>query len=107
MTFRSKIYLLPFVILAVESFAQPNAPVNSLPYDETTYNNVLLTHGIIYAIAFSLVFPAGALLLRLFPSRNLVWYHITVQIIGMIFMFAGFGLGCWLCAQYSPVSNPN
>jgi hypothetical protein len=105
MAFCSESYLLLFLILAVDSFAQPNAPVDQSSYDASTYNNVLLAHGIVYAIAFALVFPTGALLLRLFPSRDLVWCHTAVQIVGIIFMFAGFGLGCWLCAQYSPVSK--
>jgi hypothetical protein len=107
MAFCSQSYLLLFAIFAVDSFAQTNTTVDLSTYDGLTYNNVILAHGIVYAIAFVLVFPAGALLLRLFPSRNLVWYHTAVQIVGIIFMFAGFGLGCWLCAQYSPVSNPN
>lgn len=107
MAFCSQSYLLLFAILVVDSFAQPDATDNLSSFDGPTYNNVLLAHAIIYAIAFALVFPAGALLLRLFPSRDLVWYHTGVQIVGVIFIFIGFGLGGWLCAQYSPVSNPN
>jgi hypothetical protein len=107
MASRSQPHLLLLLTLIVASFAQPNTPGDAPSSNEATYNSVLLAHGIVYGIAFALIFPFGALLLRLFPSnsRDLLWYHAALQILGIMFMFVGFGLGGWLCSTFPPVST--
>jgi hypothetical protein len=107
MTSYSQPHLLLILTLIVASFAQPNTPSDGPPSNEATYNSVLLAHAIVYGIAFALIFPLGALLLRFFPShfRDLLWYHAALQILGIVFMFVGFGLGGWLCSTSPPVST--
>lgn len=100
-------YILLLLTLIITSFAQQNGPIDAPSYDEATYNGVLLAHGIVYGIAFALIFPLGALLLRFSPSysRDLLWYHAALQILAIVFMFVGFGLGGWLCSKFPPVSS--
>ena len=107
MTSNAHLYFLFLLTLIVASFAQPNTPSDTPSYNEATYNSVLLAHAIVYGIAFALIFPLGALLLRFsaFHSRDLLWYHAALQILGVVFMFVGFGLGGWLCSKYPPVST--
>jgi hypothetical protein len=104
MTSYSQPHLLLLLILIVASFAQPNTPSDSPSSSETS---VLLAHAIVYSIAFGLIFPLGALLLRFFPShsKDLLWYHAALQILGIVFMFVGFGLGGWLCSASPQVST--
>jgi purine-cytosine permease-like protein len=107
MTSHSQPYLLLLLTLIVASFAQPNTPSDAPSSNEATHNSVLLAHAIVYGIAFALIFPFGALLLRFFPSRSrdFLWYHAALQILGVVFMFVGFGLGGWLCSTFPPVST--
>jgi hypothetical protein len=107
MTSHSQSHLLLLLTLIVASFAQPNTLGDTPPSNEATYEGVLLAHAIVYAIAFALIFPLGALLLRFSPShsRDLLWYHAALQILGIVFMFVGFGLGGWLCSTFPPVST--
>lgn len=50
-------------------------------------------HGIIATIAFVILFPLGAILLRIIPGHWSVRIHYFVQIIAWLLYIAGFALG--------------
>lgn len=50
-------------------------------------------HGILMGIAFVVVYPLGAWIIRLVRSSKSVWIHVAVQILGWGMMLAGFGIG--------------
>jgi hypothetical protein len=50
-------------------------------------------HGLVAAIAFVILFPLGAIFLRIIPGRWSVRIHYFVQIIAWLVYIAGFALG--------------
>lgn len=70
-------------------------------------------HGIIAALCFVVIFPIGAILVRLLPSRHTWIIHAAIQIIGFILYIAAAALGIHLIEMVrippdgsSLVSNP-
>lgn len=56
-----------------------------------------IAHGTLMASAFALVFPLGAILLRMLPvSRRPVRAHYALQMLGYAMVLGGMGLGLWL-----------
>jgi len=56
-------------------------------------------HGIMAAIVVVIVFPVGAILMRIVPGRFTVWIHSMVQLLGYVSLAAAVGLGIYL-TQY-------
>ena len=62
-------------------------------------------------IAFALLFPSGALMIRLLSFTGLVWVHAAVQMLAYALALAGMGLGIYiaiwyvLSESYSPISS--
>ena len=54
---------------------------------------LLKAHGSVMGVAFVIVLPLGAWCLRLVQSKNGVWLHVALQILGWVMMLAGLGLG--------------
>ena len=48
------------------------------------------------AVAFAILFPLGAIGIRLFRVKNLVWFHIFWQVFSLTVALAGMGMGVWL-----------
>ena len=64
--------------------------------DVAIANRAIIAHGIIMAFTFVIVFPLGALLIRVASVRGLVWVHAAVQGFGYILAFTGLGLGIYI-----------
>ncbi|KAG8169741.1 hypothetical protein KVR01_000486 [Diaporthe batatas] len=62
-------------------------------FDYETAERRRSAHGIIAAIAFVILFPLGAIFLRIIPGRWSVRIHYFVQIIAWLLYIAGFALG--------------
>ncbi|KAL2833543.1 hypothetical protein BJY01DRAFT_259869 [Aspergillus pseudoustus] len=50
-------------------------------------------HGVVMGIAFGIIFPLGAILLRVIQSKFGVYAHISAQLIGYALMIAGLATG--------------
>ncbi|GFG22425.1 hypothetical protein IFM61606_02285 [Aspergillus udagawae] len=50
-------------------------------------------HGILMSVAFILIFPLGATVLRLSKSKHAVWIHAGIQVIGWGLMLGGLATG--------------
>ena len=48
------------------------------------------------AFTFVIVFPLGALLIRLASFKGLVWVHAAIQGFGYLSAFTGLGLGIYI-----------
>lgn len=59
-------------------------------------------HALIMIAAFVFVFPFGSLVLRILHKA--LW-HGAVQILGLLMVVVGFGLGIYLSTEYNKVSN--
>lgn len=62
-------------------------------FDYETATRRRAAHGIVAAIAFVILFPLGAIFLRIIPGRWSVRIHYFVQIIAWLLYIAGFALG--------------
>lgn len=70
-----------------------------------TRNRILMSHGIIASLAFVILFPLGAIAIRLFSFPGLVAFHAACQTVGYLFWIIGFGLGVYIANKMNYVSN--
>lgn len=70
-----------------------NSPTES---DLAKQNRAIIAHGIVMGFAFALLFPSGALLIRLFSFKGLVWAHAGLQIFAYALAIVGLGLGVYV-----------
>ena len=64
--------------------------------DDETSLRATIAHGTIMGFTFIIVFPLGALLIRLCSFKALVWVHAGVQIFGYILALTGLSLGIFI-----------
>ena len=57
---------------------------------------VRVAHGILACLAFVILFPVGAIAIRIIPGRFALFVHAAFQIIGYLLYMIAFGLGVWL-----------
>lgn len=55
--------------------------------------SLLKAHGSVMGIAFVIIFPLGAWLVRFQGPRKSIWTHLSIQIVGLVLMLAGLGTG--------------
>jgi len=53
-------------------------------------------HGFLMAIAFLILFPFGALTIRLLSFKGFVWIHAGLQLFAYAVAITGMGIGIWL-----------
>ena len=68
-------------------------------------NKAVVAHGIIMGLAFALLFPSGALLIRVFSFRGLVWVHAAFQLFAYTLAIVGLGLGVYIAVWPSQVQG--
>lgn len=55
--------------------------------------NLAMAHGITMGLAFLVLFPMGAVLIRGLNIKQTMWIHASCQILGLLLMLAGFATG--------------
>lgn len=80
---------------------------NSAPFggDYEKGRNVAIAHGVLAAVAWVILFPFGAISMRLLSFSGLVWFHAAIQIFAYLVFVAAFGLGIYLGLNTYGVSN--
>ncbi|THZ67103.1 hypothetical protein D6C88_08177, partial [Aureobasidium pullulans] len=58
-----------------------------------------IAHGVLASLAFVIFFPFGAISIRLFSFRGLLWFHAIVQVLAYLIYIAAFGIGIYLATQ--------
>jgi hypothetical protein len=66
---------------------------------------MLIAHGTLAALAFVILFPTGAIAMRLLSFHGLIWFHAAWQIFTYLVYIAGFGLGVYLASEMELVSS--
>jgi len=66
---------------------------------------ILVAHGVLAALAFVIIFPAGAISMRLMSFPGLLWFHAILQGIGYLFYVVAFAMGIWLATNFRYVSG--
>ena len=77
--------------------------------DQQKRDRAVIAHGTTMSLAFVLFFPIGAIIIRLFNFRGLVWVHVATQISAYMVALAGLGLGVYIAVTPSSeklVSSP-
>lgn len=66
---------------------------------------MLIAHGVLAALAFVILFPAGAITIRLASFPGVVWFHAAFQAFAYLVYIAAFGLGVYLANEMRLVSG--
>jgi hypothetical protein len=67
--------------------------------DLSKMRTMLIGHGILAALAFVILFPSGAIVLRLAHFPGVIWLHAAFQIFAYLVYIAGFGLGVYAALE--------
>lgn len=54
---------------------------------------LLTAHGLVMGIAFVVVLPLGAMLVRFLKFKGSVWVHAGCQLVGWVLIIAGLAMG--------------
>jgi hypothetical protein len=76
--------------LGIMSFLQHRDEVAE---DLSQVPNLAMAHGITMGLAFLVIFPIGAVLIRGLNIKQTMWMHASCQIIGLLLMLVGFATG--------------
>ncbi len=58
-----------------------------------------IIHGVLGAIAMVVLFPGGAILVRVLPGRLALWAHAVVQVMALCVFVGAVGLGIHLVQE--------
>ena len=91
--------------IAANSRRDDDENMPGLHGNESLRTKAHIAHGTVISIAIVLFFPLGATMVRLFSTKNIIWWHMVWQMTGMFILLVGFGLGCWLSYLHNEVSG--
>lgn len=57
------------------------------------YDAVTEAHGVTGSLAFVIIWPLGAILIRLLSFKGSVWIHAATQALGLLLFIVNFGTG--------------
>ncbi|KAJ8064405.1 hypothetical protein OCU04_006747 [Sclerotinia nivalis] len=60
------------------------------------YTKMLIAHGVLGSLAFVILFPSGAIAIRICNFRNLLWLHAGWMVGAYMIVLASLGMGVWL-----------
>lgn len=66
---------------------------------------MLIAHGVLASLAFVILFPAGAIAIRLASFPGIVWLHAAFQVFAYLVYIAGFGLGVYLATEMNLLNS--
>jgi hypothetical protein len=66
---------------------------------------MLIAHGVMAALAFVILFPVGAISIRLLNFPGLVWFHAAFQAFAYLVFLVAFGLGVSIANTEGVVST--
>ena len=73
---------------------------------ENVSAGLLIAHGVLASLAFIVLFPAGATIIRLLSFPHLIWFHTAIQVFAYLIYAAGAGIGIWLAIETEEVCHP-
>ena len=71
----------------------------------TRETKMLIAHGVMAALAFVILFPVGAISIRLLNFPGLVWFHAAFQAFAYLVFLVAFGLGVSIANTEGVVST--
>ncbi|KAM3417368.1 hypothetical protein BST61_g5618 [Cercospora zeina] len=76
-----------------------------MPKDLTKIKHVMTAHGVVASLAWAVVMPLGAIVIRRVPSSKAWLIHAGIMIWGLIMFTSAFGMGIWDVAQWKADIN--
>ncbi|KAL9098571.1 MAG: hypothetical protein Q9163_005797 [Psora crenata] len=64
-----------------------------------TIHRATVAHGTIMSLAFVIIYPLGAIMIRLLSFKSLVSVHASIQLFAYIMVLAGMGLGIYIAIE--------
>jgi len=86
----SPLLLLPLIFTTLITAQQQNPEMNA-----PSFPRVVEGHGVTGNLAFVIIWPIGAILIRLLTLKSVkgaIWFHATTQAFGLLFFIANFGM---------------
>jgi hypothetical protein len=80
--------------------------VTSTDTEEARRARMIKAHGLMGAATFLVIFPAGAIVLRVLDFPGLIWLHVALQLAGLATSIAIFVLGIILARNGNQVCFP-
>ncbi|KAF7904093.1 hypothetical protein EAF00_001427 [Botryotinia globosa] len=59
-------------------------------------SRVTIAHGVLGSLAYVILFPSGAIAIRIFNFRNLLWLHAGWMVGAYLIVLASLGMGVWI-----------
>ncbi|KAF7957464.1 hypothetical protein EAE96_003045 [Botrytis aclada] len=66
---------------------------------------VTIAHGVLASFAYVILFPSGAIGIRIFKFRNLLWLHAGWMVGAYIIVLASLGMGVWVAYMCDVLSS--
>jgi hypothetical protein len=86
------------------SNSNSNSGVTLVGSSQSNTDKMLIAHGAIAALVFAILFPFGAIGMRLASFTGLVWVHAAVQGFAYLLYIVAFGLGVHIANEKGEVS---
>ncbi|PQE22204.1 hypothetical protein CJF32_00004588 [Rutstroemia sp. NJR-2017a WRK4] len=62
----------------------------------SNYGSVVIAHGVLASLAYVILFPTGAIAIRMFNFRNLLWFHAWWMVTTYMLALTSLGMAAWL-----------
>ncbi|KAI9673422.1 MAG: hypothetical protein M1817_002884 [Caeruleum heppii] len=96
--------LLSYACFALSQDADQESS-DAPPQPPAKFRHALIAHGVFMSLAFVILYPLGALIIRIFSFRGTIWVHAGVQAFAYMFVVTGLGLGVWLTVTIKDVRS--
>ncbi|KAE8849939.1 hypothetical protein PTNB73_01055 [Pyrenophora teres f. teres] len=96
----------PLVNVAATTPANGNSGVTGVTTtDQGSRRKKLIAHGVLASLAFVILFPSGAIAIRLASFPGILWLHAGFQVFAYVVYIIGFGLGISMACESSLISH--
>ncbi|KAF7907710.1 uncharacterized protein EAF01_005296 [Botrytis porri] len=87
----------PFLTVGfVPTPSQTSSGASGAATGSSKISRVTIAHGVLASLAYVILFPSGAIAIRIFSFRNLLWLHAGWMIGSYIIVLASLGMGVWI-----------
>ncbi|KAF2098898.1 hypothetical protein NA57DRAFT_76132 [Rhizodiscina lignyota] len=68
---------------------------------------LIWAHGLMMGIAFTILFPFGATIMKIFRFRGVVWFHAGWQVLSYVVALAAFGIAFYVVGTFGSLVTSN
>ncbi|KAF7921205.1 uncharacterized protein EAE98_008631 [Botrytis deweyae] len=87
----------PFLTVgSVSTPSQTSSGASDAAIGPSDITRVTIAHGVLASLAYVILFPSGAIAIRIFNFRNLLWLHAGWMVGAYIIVLASLGMGVWI-----------